>query len=152
MSSALAARLASRSDVEVEVEGNAVQQGLGVIAAYIPSESLAIFLGVYGIVTQFQPTEALRNAIVVLGLLLIPFFIALGCNFRLAGKMQKFVLWRLCGVISFLVGVLAMPGGPWSGKLDVLGTDLELSALGGALVIILAGTMPGIAKALKLRR
>ena len=84
-----AARNARRADSpSPEVNGNPVQQGLAVVADYIPSEALALFLGIYGVVTAVapSPTEALRNAIVGIGAIAIPLSLALGFNFSIRSR------------------------------------------------------------------
>jgi hypothetical protein len=132
--------------------GNGVQQGLAVIADYIPSEALATFLGLWGLATGLlHPTRQLFDGIVVVGFLAVPFFLAVGFNFNVRLFLFKFTLLLIFGLVAFAVWLLALPGGPWAGTLNVLGTDMPTETLGGGLVIILAGSMPKIASLLHLR-
>lgn len=159
MSSAAAAHeaIAAASNTttvdEASRAGNGVQQGLAAIAEYIPSEALATFLGLWGLVSALQnPTQDLYNAIVLIGYLAVPFFLAIGFDFKVQRFVGRFGLLLLFGLISFTVWLLALPGGPWSGTINVLGTDMPAETLGGGLVIIVSGSMPKIASLLGLRK
>ena len=65
--------------------------------------------------------------------------------------MKKFLLLLGFGVVAFYAWVLAMPGGPYAGDVDLFGAKVPSEIAGGALVIVLAPLMPVFARALKLR-
>ena len=153
MSSAAAAQLAMRTESGAAPDevGSSLQQGLAAVAVYIPSEALAGFIGLWGLFAVISPTQAFGNALVVLGALLIPFFIAVGFNFKLRRHRNKATLLIVFGLIAYAAWILALPGGPWKGTWSILGTSAPSETLGGGIVLVLALVMPPIAKRLKLR-
>lgn len=128
-----------------------VKQALEAVAAYIPAEALALFVSLYGLL---QPGSVqLRTILIVIGIVALVVAIAAGFDFRLSTptKRRRFSWLIVFGLVSFSAWLLAMPGGPFAGKVDLFGENYEVTLLGGASVLLLAFLLPVAAKALRLR-
>jgi amino acid transporter len=111
-----------------------VQAALEAIAAYIPSEALAVYLPALGI---FSPREAVGAWLVFgLGILVVLLFTWLGLTKRRrkANAAKGRVVYSL-GLIGFVLYAGALPGSPFEYLHDLAPKILAFLALVAAFVM-----------------
>jgi hypothetical protein len=140
-------RPASESDTE---------RGLRLIAAYIPSEALAAYLALLGLMVPAVGTPtgqvlAVKAIVLLAGLGLSIALIFLGfkpgANDDAATSRRKRILLIGFAFVAFLAYSLATPGGPWSGGL----LGIPVTVWGAAAALILAPLLPALAQRWGLR-
>jgi hypothetical protein len=123
-----------------------VPDALKVVAAYVPSEVLAIYVSAVGMFYPSNPST--KWILFTLASVLIPVIIAISAA---AGKtnttpsrvtpMMQAKLAAL-GMLAFAAWAAAMPDGPFV----VMGS--EATKVGAVAVLVLAALLPGLAKIL----
>jgi hypothetical protein len=129
--------------------------GLRLIATYIPSEAIATYLFLLGLLVPVSGTPAEQVTTVKLiafsgGLLLagalVPFtFNRQGLDRRETIRRQLILIGL--AMLGFFAYSLATPGGPWEGQ--YLG--ISVTVWGAALVAVLAIVLPRLASTLRVR-
>jgi hypothetical protein len=162
MATAMAGDIAARTGIEAQpraatasrpTPAEELRNRLELIETYIPSSALATFIGIYAVINPpAASAPLLRLVLVVLGVVMVWFATWVGFKFRVGATHRwKFIGLSVIGTVAFLAWVLAMPGGPVSGNVNLLGASIAAAHLGAAGVFLTAFFMPAIASALHLR-
>lgn len=119
---------------------NAVKSAMERIAAFIPSEAIAIYVAGFGILTP--DTSTAKWTIFGVALVLIPIFIWLNYvtenrKRRRTGKAKVRTVWLivLFAVVAYVAWAAAMPGTPFLELSD------DATRIGGFVVVIAAALM-----------
>lgn len=159
MATAQAGEIAERSGADdapkaatTPTAADELRNRLELIETYIPSSALATFVGIYALLSPPSTAPLLRLVLVVLGIGMVVFATWVGFKFNVRStQRRKFLGLCALGTVAFLAWVLAMPGGPVSGELNVLGAKIAAGQLGAAGVFLTAFFMPGVASLLRLK-
>ncbi len=134
---------------------SSLEKALNVVAAYIPSEALATYIALLAILVPASGTTAsqvfaVKAICFVVGLAMSVGLIWLtykpGSDAPATARRKRFLLIVLA-VVSFIAYSLATPGGFWDGSF----LGIAITVWGAALVIVLAGLLPVLAKSWGLR-
>jgi amino acid permease len=137
-----------------------VQSALEKITQWIPSEAVATYITLVGLLALADSTG--RWILFAVGLLLVVFFVSI--NAALVNKegrekwkaekhqgnppklaRKRFVALLIVAVVSFTVWAAALPDTPFLSIFD------QATRVGAVLVVVVAGAMPKVAKLLEIK-
>lgn len=122
---------------------SAVQGALEAIAAYIPSEALAVYIAAIGILQPQGTTEPWVWLAIGLGLVVL--FSVIGALDReVRTPIDKLVIVIVFGLLSFAAYAGALPGSPF------LQLDARATAAAGVVALALSYALPKIARIVKV--
>jgi hypothetical protein len=150
--SALASKPSRRA---VASDETPTERGLRLVAAYIPSEALAAYLALLGLLVPATGTptgqvEAVKwiafTAGLVLAVALVFFGYKRGQDTAAVARRKRAYL-IVFAIVAFLAYSVATPGGPWGGSF----LGIAVTVWGAAIAIVLAAILPVLAATLGLR-
>ncbi len=153
MSVSTMARLAEGDSAEPD---STLQSALRLVAAYVPSEAIAMYIAVLGLLNPpssatSQDVTIIRIICFVIGLLVaisLPFATFKGGNLTKREQRRRQIVVAVLAAVAFAVYAATMPSFFYSGTILTIG----FSQWAAVLTIIVALFLPIIAKSLNVRR
>ncbi len=153
MSVSTMARLAEGDSAEPD---STLQSALRLVAAYIPSEAVAIYIAVLGLLNPTaaatsQDVVTIRLIVFFVGLVVavsLPFVTFKGGNLTKREQRRRQAVVAALAAVSFAVYAAAMPSFFFSGTVLTLG----FSKWAAVAAILMALFLPNVARALHVRR